>query len=399
MLVTKRTVACTSVLLTGMLCGANALAQPSAVVRSEPAYSVLKMGPVHEALMPEIALDLTQARSVVGQPPPPPLKEVPPSKSNSQAVWVDGYWQWYAPSRGYVWIPGLWRDVPAGLTWQPGRWVDAPGGVLRHPGFWVADDNQPRMMRQAPPADQGRMVTRRMLGEDAIWVRGSWTVNAEGAYEWQTGYVAAVRPGFEWQPSCVVPASGGYAVLPGYWDYPLESRGQAYAAVQLVQGRGSQASDQPPATSDADRLAARSAVFPRRLIDLTSLRQAPQGNWVYTRLHSGAVPRMERAVAEVEPEVVLKPRALDRPLLLDGEARIAGIVRKGDLTPGNIQVKLYGGKVAVSESDAQGRFQFTDVPYGSYWIVAEGAVQNYGRRGWATVDVEDPVVEVEIELE
>ncbi|MEZ6077233.1 MAG: hypothetical protein R3C56_16680 [Pirellulaceae bacterium] len=84
----------------------------------------------------------------------------------------------------------------------------------------------------APSIAEDREATPSMVGAGNIWIRGSWTVDEERKYKWQPGYVAREEARYQWQPATVLPADGGFVVLPGYWDFPLAGRGTAFAAIQ-----------------------------------------------------------------------------------------------------------------------------------------------------------------------
>lgn len=377
----------TTLLLPAAVLPISSLGQePAAIAAAAPVAStaspVQLPGPVHEALVPMSTPAVEVSTRSTRQPPVEQPLLAKPTQTFADAVWVEGYWDWSPYRREFVWVPGTWRRIPPGLSWQPGKWVPAPDGAVRYPGYLFATAASPQIVRTAPPEDGeyakdgGRMATQKMVGEDAVWVRGSWELDAQGNYLWTPGFVAGVEPGRVWQPGRIVPIAGAYAVVPGYWDYPLAQRGPAFAALR-----------QPIDPQ-----------LPPALVDLQSLARGPDGRWNYTRLSTGNTVDVAPEVA-IAAQAELYPRRLERGLLVDGSGTIMGIVRKGKLTPEYIQVKLMGGAALVTESDENGRFVFDDIPYGSYTLFAEGPVQNYARQGAAFVDVEQPTVEVEIELE
>lgn len=343
-------------------------AQPS------PVHYVVP-GPLHEALTP--LAQASQSVVIISEPPPAEVPDIDsPPQDSRDSVWVDGYWNWNAKLRHYTWIPGCWRRAPANLRWQAGSWVSAPDGVVRHPGYWYDVNRKPHFVRRAPPGDLGREPTPRMMGEGHVWIRGSWTVGDDQQYKWQEGYVAREDAGFQWQPATVLPAAGGFVVIEGYWDFPVAQRGTAFAAMQ------------PPIPSQAGL----------RAIDRLSIERTSDGKWAYFRLLQPAVAASDNE----QPRLALPTRppiVSERGLVVDGKATLTGIVRKGDLTPHYIDVKLVGGAARVAETDEEGRFEFTDIPYGRYLILAEGPVQNYHRSGAVSIDIEQPTAQVEIELE
>ncbi|MFA5117225.1 MAG: hypothetical protein WC695_00055 [Candidatus Omnitrophota bacterium] len=45
-------------------------------------------------------------------PPPPPLREeIIIAQPFPATRWVSGHWAWRGRRRGYVWVPGHWRNV------------------------------------------------------------------------------------------------------------------------------------------------------------------------------------------------------------------------------------------------------------------------------------------------
>lgn len=369
--------ACRSILIIATLLQPNRLlAQQTELVPNESsAVRYLVPGPVHEALLS--VARASQLAEIIRHPPPTevPAIERPP-QIGSGSVWIDGYWNWDAGLQHYTWIPGFWRRAPDNLRWQPGSWVPAPDGAVRHPGYWYDLNRKPQFIRSRPPIDQGREVTQGMVGAGNVWIRGSWTVGDDHKYQWQPGYVARAEAGYQWQPTTVVPAAGGFALVEGYWDFPLAQRGTAFAAML---------SPIPNAAG-------------LRALDPLSIQRMPDGTWAYSQLLKTSVT----AGNTQQPKITLPsrpPLASESGLLVDGKATLTGIVRKGDLTPHNIEIKLVGGTARVTETDDQGRFVFTEIPYGRYSILAEGPVQNYRRRGVVSVDIEHPTAQVEIELE
>ncbi len=80
----------------------------------------LSEGPLHEAF-----LSPRKDRNPVHAPkaPPTPSSERPavdPPSANAQ--WIEGYWEWDAGRKDYVWVTGTWRLPPPGRFWVNGYW-------------------------------------------------------------------------------------------------------------------------------------------------------------------------------------------------------------------------------------------------------------------------------------
>ena len=370
-----------------------------------PATSVLVPGAVHEALVSDSPFPL-RPQVIVLQPPPGavPAAERPPQGS-SDSIWIEGYWEWSQPLRQYTWLPGFWRRAPENLRWHAGAWVSAPDGVVRHPGYWYDAQRQPQLMRLAPPDKQEREATRRMTPPGTVWIRGGWTVDQQNQYQWEPGFVATEEEGLQWQPATVLPAAGGFAVVEGYWDYPVSERGTAYAAIQLPKADNfteplpdTGSAPDPSAKSDSITKAIANFNIELRAIDPLSIQRTAYGGWIYTRLLSPG-PSVSQAKPLGRAVPSYRPHISDSGLVLDGQAKLTGIVRKGDLTPHYIKIKLLGGAARVTETDDDGRFEFAEIPYGRYSILAEGPVQNYFRSAAVIVDIDQPTAHVELELE
>ncbi len=306
-------------------------------------------------------------------------------------MWIDGYWEWFKDRREFVWLPGIWRRPPAGLTWKPGKWVPSPDGAVRYLGYWYDHQKPPTIMRRLPAddpeflSDGGRTATRKMIGEDGFWARGSWSIDAKGMYQWQPGYIAAIEPGYQWQAGRVVPVQGGYAITAGYFDVTLSQRGQVFAAIRPA----------AVATTESPKPKFQPKSVP---IELSSIARSPQGQWHYMRLRNSNSPDSAQ-IKEAHPLNRTSPRRLKRDLALDGLAMIQGVVRKGKLKPHSIEIRIVGGVPQIAHSDDQGRFVFKDIPFGVYRLWAEGPVQNNARHGAIEVNVEQVLVTVDIELE
>ena len=91
-------------------------------------------GPLHEAFLSP-RKDRSPFR--IEKAPPPPLSERPAvDPPNGIAEWIEGYWEWDAGRKDFVWVTGTWRVAPPGRFWVNGYWKRDDQGWYRVPGFW-----------------------------------------------------------------------------------------------------------------------------------------------------------------------------------------------------------------------------------------------------------------------
>ena len=53
----------------------------------------------------------------------------PRSPQGADVEWIPGYWAWDDERNDYLWISGIWRDIPPGRQWVPGYWSQVDGGL------------------------------------------------------------------------------------------------------------------------------------------------------------------------------------------------------------------------------------------------------------------------------
>ena len=136
---------------------------------------VLTRGPVHEAFA-----DLTQSADlpdeVISRSPPDPIEELPPDQKpeGDNVTWIPGYWSWDGERGDFIWISGVWRDLPPNRQWVPGYWTDVRGGHQFIAGFWqeVGHDDVEYFPQPPQPLDVG--PSSPSPGANYTWARGSW---------------------------------------------------------------------------------------------------------------------------------------------------------------------------------------------------------------------------------
>ncbi len=137
---------------------------------------VLDEGPIHEAFAEPVALD-AKPRVVVDREPPEPINELPPEvqPDGDNVEWIPGYWMWSDEQLDFVWVSGVWRDVPPGRRWVPGHWL--AGGQRRGCGSRAsgpAPTCRQVQMLPHPPATLEVGPSSPAPGDNFFWIPGCW---------------------------------------------------------------------------------------------------------------------------------------------------------------------------------------------------------------------------------
>ena len=190
-------------------------------------------GPVHEAFADVYDLNPV-TNEVIAQDPPPVVDELPPEQAptGENVQWISGYWSWDSESKDYLWVSGVWRDVPPGRRWVPGYWANVTGGHQWIGGFWADAQVQDLSYVPQPPASLEVGPNVPAPGEDYQWVPGNW-VYASNNYQWTPGYYMPCQPDFMWVPCQYAYTPRGYVFVPGYRDYRFARRGVLFSPVRF----------------------------------------------------------------------------------------------------------------------------------------------------------------------
>lgn len=212
---------------------------------------VLTRGPLHEAFATASTREPVEY-PVINKEPPKPLDELPPEHrpKGDNVQWIPGYWSFEQERNDFIWISGLWRDVPPGREWVPGYWRDVSDGYRWNPGMWAAANSKVTYLPR-PPKSQERGASSRRPSQNHFYVPGCW-VYRDNDYRWRPGYWAPHQRGWTWVPARYLRAGNNrYVYVDGYWDYSLQRRGQLFAPVYF-RNRASVRNYRPQAVLSTD---------------------------------------------------------------------------------------------------------------------------------------------------
>ena len=186
-------------------------------------------GPLHEAFARPVSHDPIQ-QPVIRREPPKAIEEIPPEyrPDGDNIIWIPGYWSFEESEDEFLWISGLWRDMPPGRRWVPGYWSQVDGGYLWTPGEWISDSQRSLTYLSEPPRSQERGPSSTAPGDDYFWLPGCWEYR-DNNYAWRPGYWAPHQRGWLWVPAHYDWTPNGYVYCDGYWDYDIDRRGIVYA--------------------------------------------------------------------------------------------------------------------------------------------------------------------------
>jgi hypothetical protein len=202
----------------------------------EEGVQVLTRGPVHEAFAETVTFD-PEPGLVVTKAPPEPIEELPPAQrpAGANVEWIPGYWAWDDERNDFLWVSGVWRDLPPGREWVPGYWGRTAQGSQWTSGYWA--DAQASEIEYLPDPPETVEVGPNIAAPSADegWIPGSWVWH-QGRYAWRPGYWMAVQQDWDWVPAHYVWAPRGYVFVDGYWDYSVGRRGVLFAPVYFDAG-------------------------------------------------------------------------------------------------------------------------------------------------------------------
>jgi|GEM_PF-687859 len=200
----------------------------------EEGVELLARGPVHEAFAEPI-VDNPEGTLIISLQPPEAIDEVPPEykPEGDNVIWIPGYWAWEDERKDFIWISGIWRNIPPGQRWVPGYWTEVSEGYQWVPGFWMTEEEEEIVYYPTPPESLEEGPTVEAPDESHFWVPGVWTYETD--WRWRPGYWAEYQPDWVWVPARWVWSPNGCVYLTGYWDYQPTYRGNLFAPVYFSQ--------------------------------------------------------------------------------------------------------------------------------------------------------------------
>ena len=205
---------------------------PARAMQEPREPQALARGPIHEAFAAPIVFN-SSLGTIVPRQPPEPIEELPPEQKprGGNVEWIPGYWAWDDERRDYLWISGIWRDIPPGRQWVSGYWSREQTGFRWVVGFWSSASAGSAISYLPPPPSSLEVgPSSPQPSASYLWSPGSWAWY-ENRYLWRPGFWVQSQPDWVWVPPTYVPTPGGYVFIDGYWDHPIEQRGVIFAPV------------------------------------------------------------------------------------------------------------------------------------------------------------------------
>ncbi len=196
-------------------------------------FEVLTRGPVHEAFAGTVSYNPDPGIIVAAQVPDP-IEELPPEQrlEGDNVAWIPGYWAWDEEQNDFLWISGIWRNLPPGRQWVPGYWSEVNGGYQWTSGYWEDAATTEVSYLPEPPRSLEVGPNIAAPSNDQSWIPGSWIWN-DSRYAWRAGYWSPVRENWIWVPGHYRWTHRGYIYVDGYWDYAVPRRGVLFAPVHF----------------------------------------------------------------------------------------------------------------------------------------------------------------------
>ncbi len=198
---------------------------------TDEGVDVLLRGPIHEAFA-GVNVNEVQPSAVIPRRVPEPIDEIPPDyrPEGNNVEWIAGYWSWDQDKNDFIWVSGIWRDIPPGREWIPGYWMQVEDGSQYVSGYWRNTGQTETVYLPPPPKPLIAKPSSPSPTPDYLWMEGNW-IWYQGRYVWQAGYWLQPRPEMIWIPAHYLWTPRGYVFIMGYWDYEFAHRGVMFAPI------------------------------------------------------------------------------------------------------------------------------------------------------------------------
>lgn len=200
---------------------------------SENGVEELTRGPVHEAFAASVSYN-PEPGILVRSAPPSLIEEIPPDQRpvGENISWIPGYWGWDDETTDFIWISGVWRNMPPGRQWTPGYWGESESHWQWTSGYWADSSSDEVSYLPKPPRSIESGPNIEAPSRNHIWISGTW-VNHEERYAWKPGYWEAGQQNWGWSPAHYQWTPRGYVFIDGYWDHDVSRRGVMFAPVRF----------------------------------------------------------------------------------------------------------------------------------------------------------------------
>lgn len=206
-----------------------------AINQEEDPRNVLMSGPMHEAFL-EVHQADPVPNAIIEKQPPEPINELPPEfkPEGLNVQWIPGYWGWDFEKEDFVWVSGVWRDIPPDRQWIPGYWHQVETGFQWISGYWQVTSEETIDYLPEPPASIDTGPSTVAPGADYFYVPGNWVMH-NTSYRWSPGYWQRSVANWIWSPARYIWSPHGCIYRPGYWDRAIDRRGVLFAPVYYSQ--------------------------------------------------------------------------------------------------------------------------------------------------------------------
>ena len=210
-----------------------ALIAPAQVYAQQQGVEELTRGPVHEAFATTVNYD-PEPGLLVRTAPPEMIEEIPPDErpDGDNVAWIPGYWGWDEEAGNFIWISGIWRNLPPDRQWIPGYWAAEGNQWQWTSGYWSGEETQEVAYYSKPPKSIESGPNVAAPSDNYVWISGTW-VNREERYAWRPGYWEPAHENWTWVPAHYQWTRRGYVFVDGYWDHDVGRRGVVFAPVRF----------------------------------------------------------------------------------------------------------------------------------------------------------------------